>query len=90
MSQVPPVVPPPVVAPVPIPWVVSKEDQARFEAMFIKADQDQDGYVNGPEIKHVFLSANLPQTTLANIWYVYLNNFRYLTNLCFYYYLVYY
>ncbi|KAL1448849.1 hypothetical protein WDU94_000103 [Cyamophila willieti] len=60
--------PPPALPPAPLPWVVSKEDQARFETMFTKADQDQDGYVNGPEIKHVFLSANLPQPVLANIW----------------------
>ncbi|KAI5708242.1 hypothetical protein M8J77_018816 [Diaphorina citri] len=68
----PPLVPPPpaVAVPAPAPWVVSAEDQARYEAMFVKADADQDGFVNGPEIKHVFLSCNLAQSVLANIWYV--------------------
>ncbi|KAI5693118.1 hypothetical protein M8J75_009008 [Diaphorina citri] len=66
----PPLVPPPpaVAVPAPAPWVVSAEDQARYEAMFVKADADQDGFVNGPEIKHVFLSCNLAQSVLANIW----------------------
>uniref|UniRef100_A0A8D8QW53 Epidermal growth factor receptor substrate 15-like 1 n=1 Tax=Cacopsylla melanoneura TaxID=428564 RepID=A0A8D8QW53_9HEMI len=59
---------PPALPPAPVPWVVSKEDQARYETMFTRADQDMDGFVNGPEIKHVFLSANLPQHVLANIW----------------------
>jgi hypothetical protein len=48
-------------------WAIN---QACYKAMFVKVDTDQDGFVNGLEIKHAFLSCNLAQSVLANIWYV--------------------
>lgn len=52
-------------------WVVSPEDQAAADKLFLQADLDMDGYVSGIEIKDVFLQSGLPQTILAHIWYVY-------------------
>ncbi|XP_076664292.1 epidermal growth factor receptor pathway substrate 15 isoform X2 [Andrena cerasifolii] len=52
----------------PIQWVVSSEDQAAADKLFLQADLDMDGYVSGIEIKGVFLQSGLPQTVLADIW----------------------
>ncbi|XP_044738166.1 epidermal growth factor receptor substrate 15-like 1 isoform X3 [Chrysoperla carnea] len=60
-QQQPPVIPI-------IPWVVNNEDKTKYDAMFLKADVDQDGYVNGFEIKDVFLQSGVPQPILAHIW----------------------
>jgi hypothetical protein len=37
----------------------------------VKADSDKDGYVNGAEIKGIFLKSGLQQQVLAHIWFVY-------------------
>jgi len=55
--------PPPAVG-----WVVSAADKALFDQTFKKADQDLDGFVNGLEIKDIFLQSGLPQNVLAHIW----------------------
>ena len=49
-------------------WVVSAADKARSDAMFRTADQDQDGFVSGAEIKDIFLKSGVPQLALAHIW----------------------
>jgi len=38
--------------------------------MFVHADTDMDGFVNGAEIKDIFLQSGLPQLVLAHIWFV--------------------
>lgn len=49
-------------------WVVTAEDQKRFEVMFRDADRDKDGLVSGLEVKNVFLQSGVPQKMLAHIW----------------------
>ncbi|XP_043288802.1 epidermal growth factor receptor substrate 15-like 1 isoform X3 [Venturia canescens] len=49
-------------------WVVTLEDQAAADKLFLQADMDMDGFVSGSEIKDVFLQSRLPQSVLANIW----------------------
>ncbi|XP_057322439.1 epidermal growth factor receptor substrate 15-like 1 isoform X2 [Microplitis mediator] len=51
-----------------VQWVVSVEDQAAADKLFLQADMDMDGFVSGTEIKDVFLQSGLPQTILAHIW----------------------
>lgn len=53
-----------------VQWVVSSEDQAAADKLFLQADMDMDGFVSGAEIKDVFLQSGLPQTVLAHIWQV--------------------
>ncbi|XP_031329295.1 epidermal growth factor receptor substrate 15-like 1 isoform X2 [Photinus pyralis] len=69
---VPPSRPPPMPsttasAPV-IPWVVTPDEKAISDALFIKSDIDRDGFVSGQEIKDVFLQSGVPQAILAHIW----------------------
>ncbi|KAG8040897.1 hypothetical protein G9C98_001885 [Cotesia typhae] len=52
----------------PVQWVVSAEDQAAADKLFLQADMDMDGFVSGTEIKDVFLQSGLPQSILAHIW----------------------
>ena len=54
--------------PAALPWVVSPAEKAKFDDMFKNADNDKDGFVNGIEIKDIFLQSGLPQNVLANIW----------------------
>ena len=49
-------------------WVVSPEDQAAADKLFLQADMDMDGFVSGAEIKDVFLQSGLPPKNLAHIW----------------------
>ncbi|XP_033224210.1 epidermal growth factor receptor substrate 15-like 1 isoform X2 [Belonocnema kinseyi] len=49
-------------------WVVSLEDQAAADKLFLQADMDMDGFVSGAEIKDVFLQSGLPPQNLAHIW----------------------
>lgn len=49
-------------------WVVSADERAKYEIMFLQADVDKDGYVSGQEIKDVFLQSGVPQNVLAHIW----------------------
>lgn len=51
-----------------IPWVVTPDEKAKSDALFIKSDIDKDGFVSGQEIKSVFLQSGVPQTVLAHIW----------------------
>lgn len=69
--------PPPVAAPTvkpiqtvqpTIPWVVTPDEKAKSDALFIKSDIDKDGFVSGQEIKNVFLQSGVPQPVLAHIW----------------------
>jgi len=53
-----------------VKWVVSAADKVRYDEMFEKADSDKDGYVNGTEIKGIFLKSGLQQQVLARIWFV--------------------
>ena len=53
-----------------IKWVVTPADKVRYDDMFEKADSDKDGYVNGAEIKGIFLKSGLQQQVLARIWLV--------------------
>lgn len=54
-----------------ISWVVTTEEKAKSDALFIKSDIDKDGFVSGQEIKDVFLQSGVIQPVLAHIWYVY-------------------
>ncbi|XP_028982686.1 epidermal growth factor receptor substrate 15-like 1 isoform X2 [Diachasma alloeum] len=51
-----------------VQWVVTAEDQAAADKLFLQADMDMDGFVSGGEIKDVFLQSGLPQNILAHIW----------------------
>lgn len=53
-----------------IPWVVTTEEKAKSDALFVKSDVDKDGFVSGQEIKDVFLQSGVAQHVLADIWYV--------------------
>ena len=50
------------------PWVVTPAEKIQFDEMFKKADLDLDGFVNGAEIKNIFLQSGIPQSVLAHIW----------------------
>lgn len=49
-------------------WVISPAEKLKYDEMFRQADTDMDGYVNGAEIKDIFLQSGLPQLILAHIW----------------------
>ncbi len=49
-------------------WVISPSEQDRFDEMFKVADLDKDGFVNGVEIKDLFIQSGVPQQVLAHIW----------------------
>lgn len=51
-----------------VKWVVSPAEKAQYDEMFVRADADRDGLVNGAEIKDIFLQSGLPQPVLAHIW----------------------
>lgn len=55
-------------APQTINWVVSSEEKAKSDSLFVKSDIDKDGFVSGQEIKDVFLQSGVPQAVLAHIW----------------------
>lgn len=70
-SPIPPVVSASTAAPQPPPssaWVVTPEEKAKSDALFIKSDIDRDGFVSGQEIKDVFLQSGVSQAILAHIW----------------------
>lgn len=50
-------------------WVVTPQEKQHYDALFVKADIDMDGFVSGMEIKDTFLQSGLPQPCLAHIWY---------------------
>lgn len=73
IHQVKPARPPPLpVQPPPVPqvttWVITSEEKAKSDALFIKSDIDRDGFVSGQEIKDVFLQSGVPNGVLAHIW----------------------
>ena len=45
-------------------------EKVQYDEMFTRADTDRDGFVNGAEIKDIFLQSGLPQLVLAHIWSV--------------------
>ena len=47
---------------------ITAAERAQYEAQFLAADTDRDGYVSGLEIRHVLLDTGLPQPKLAQIW----------------------
>ncbi|XP_017461251.1 PREDICTED: epidermal growth factor receptor substrate 15-like 1, partial [Rhagoletis zephyria] len=49
-------------------WIVPTEDRAVYEANFIKLDKDNDGLVNGFDVKDTMMQSGLPQNVLAHIW----------------------
>ena len=49
-------------------WVVTAAEKVQYDDMFVKADLDKDGFVNGIEIKDIFLQSGVPQNVLAHIW----------------------
>ncbi|XP_022241333.1 epidermal growth factor receptor substrate 15-like 1 isoform X3 [Limulus polyphemus] len=51
-----------------VPWVVTATDKAKYDEIFHKLDQDQDGFVTGPDVKDTFIQSGLFQNTLAYIW----------------------
>lgn len=51
-----------------VAWVVSADEKAKSDALFLKSDIDKDGFVSGQEIKDVFLQSGVPQPVLAHIW----------------------
>lgn len=69
-SRPPPIPSVPSAAPTPPPqaWVVTPDEKAKSDALFIKSDIDRDGFVSGQEIKDVFLQSGVPQAILAHIW----------------------
>lgn len=75
MAKVNPTLPPqPQPQPV-LSWVVTPDEKAKSDALFIKSDIDRDGFVSGQEIKDVFLQSGVTQAILAHIWYVQLFKF---------------
>uniref|UniRef100_A0A2S2PMS2 Epidermal growth factor receptor substrate 15-like 1 n=1 Tax=Schizaphis graminum TaxID=13262 RepID=A0A2S2PMS2_SCHGA len=54
--------------PLPATWVVTVEEKARYDSMFLESDVDMDGFVSGPEIKDRFLKTGIHQSILAHIW----------------------
>uniref|UniRef100_A0A8C9YM65 Epidermal growth factor receptor pathway substrate 15 n=1 Tax=Sander lucioperca TaxID=283035 RepID=A0A8C9YM65_SANLU len=52
----------------PVQWVVSPADKAKYDELFSKTDGDMDGLVSGPEVRDIFLKTGLPSATLARIW----------------------
>lgn len=52
--------------------MVTAEERARYDALFLQTDIDKDGFVSGPEIKDVFLQSGVPQQVLAHIWYMFM------------------
>ncbi|KAG8518953.1 Epidermal growth factor receptor substrate 15 [Galemys pyrenaicus] len=49
-------------------WVVSPQEKAKYDEIFLKTDKDMDGFVSGLEVREIFLKTGLPSTLLAHIW----------------------
>jgi len=52
------------------PWYLSAGDKEKYKDMFVKADANQDGIVDGPEAQIFFKQSKLPQKDLSHIWNV--------------------
>ncbi|ESN99250.1 hypothetical protein HELRODRAFT_189047, partial [Helobdella robusta] len=48
--------------------VISPLERANYDELFAKYDLDKDGFLNGADVKDVFLQTGLPQLVLAHIW----------------------
>ncbi|XP_022243511.1 epidermal growth factor receptor substrate 15-like 1 isoform X7 [Limulus polyphemus] len=51
-----------------VPWIVNATEKAKYDDIFRKMDQDQDGFVTGPDVKDIFIQSGLSQSVLAYIW----------------------
>lgn len=49
-------------------WVINTNQKNEYNEIFKKYDTDHDGFVNGSEIKEIFLKSSLSQKILADIW----------------------
>uniref|UniRef100_A0A7M4FPV3 Epidermal growth factor receptor pathway substrate 15 n=1 Tax=Crocodylus porosus TaxID=8502 RepID=A0A7M4FPV3_CROPO len=49
-------------------WVVSPADKIKYDEIFLKTDNDMDGFVSGVEAREIFLKTGLPSAVLAHIW----------------------
>ncbi|XP_014454184.1 epidermal growth factor receptor substrate 15 isoform X2 [Alligator mississippiensis] len=49
-------------------WVVSPADKIKYDEIFLKTDNDMDGFVSGVEAREIFLKTGLPSALLAHIW----------------------
>jgi len=57
-----------IVKPVMFPSAFSSEDILKYDQLFLSADTNKDGFVDGVEAKVYFSKANIPQDKLARIW----------------------
>lgn len=48
--------------------IITALERASYDEMFAKYDTDEDGFLNGVDVKDIFLQSGLPQLVLAHIW----------------------
>ena len=53
-----------------IDWNISKSDIEKYRKWFLKADTNNDGYIDGEEGRRFFLKSKVSPSELARIWYV--------------------
>lgn len=53
-----------------IDWNISKTDIEKYRKWFVKADQNNDGFIDGEEGRKFFLKSKVSKDELAKIWYV--------------------
>jgi Ca2+-binding EF-hand superfamily protein len=56
---------------IPLPVIfgnITEEDLDKYDTLFIQADQNKDGFVDGTEAKNYLTKSQLPQESLAKIW----------------------
>lgn len=49
-------------------WALTQSDSQHYAQLFLEADDDGDGFVEGPQAKALFERSGLPPTTLAIAW----------------------
>ncbi|XP_072505526.1 epidermal growth factor receptor substrate 15 isoform X2 [Notamacropus eugenii] len=49
-------------------WVVSPAEKVKYDEIFLRTDNDVDGFVSGCEIREIFLKTGLSTDLLAHIW----------------------
>jgi epidermal growth factor receptor substrate 15 len=47
---------------------MAEEDVKKYDQLFLTADADKDGFVDGNEAKHFFSRSDLPLQSLSAIW----------------------
>ncbi|KAJ3279727.1 hypothetical protein HK104_001197 [Borealophlyctis nickersoniae] len=57
-------------SPLPGEWVIKDEDKLQYDAFFAKIDVANKGHLTGEDAYEFFLKSKLPQTVLAQIWFV--------------------